>query len=462
MKENVKAFIEKEKLIRPGEKVLAAVSGGADSVCLMLLLAQLQEELDFFLEVIHVEHGIRGEESLKDAQFVRMLSKEKGIPFHIVTVDAPAFAAQKRLGLEEAARILRHQALKETARNCGADKIAVAHHAGDQAETILFHLTRGSDVRGLRGMLPMRDNMIRPLLGCSRQEVEQFLREEHQSYCTDATNDSDEYARNRIRLHVLPQLEKVNKQAVRHIARAGESVREAQDYLEQQVMKAYETCFRRTGADCGRLDIKAFDGLHEYLQSQVVYWIIAQLTGHEKDLTKAHVEAVLSLRNNQSGKSVLVYRRLRVTREYDALVFETGKKTDHDMEPMKLDISKDGFCFLEDGRKLSWRRFSYDARNMRIPKNQYTKWYDYDKINGGLFVRNRQESDYLVIDSQGHRKHLQDYFIDEKIPAAKRQVIPLVAEGSHILWIIGYRGSELYRITPDTSNILEIVIDGGN
>ncbi|WP_090174082.1 tRNA lysidine(34) synthetase TilS [Eubacterium oxidoreducens] len=462
MKENVKAFIKRENLIRPKEKVLAAVSGGADSVCLMLLLHELQEELDFDLEVIHVEHGIRGAQSLQDAEFVRKLCRSRNIPFHIVTVDAPAFATKEKLGLEEAARILRYQSLKETACSCKADKIALAHHAGDQAETILFHLVRGSDIRGLRGMLPKRSNLIRPLLESTRQEIEEYLANEKQSYRVDATNSSDAYARNRIRLHVIPQLEQINEQAVHHITQAAATMREAESYLALSVEEAMKQCFRQVEEQKGVVDLRRFKKLHPYIASFVMYQIIADMTGHNKDLTKTHVQNAMALAEAQSGKRISIYRGLMITKEYESLIFERDPQKVQQIEPALLEVSKDGSYTLQDGTILRWRKFDYDASTMEIPKNRYTKWYDYDKIKNRLVVRNRQESDYLVIDSKGHKKRLQDYFVNQKIPAGQRQLIPLVAEGNHILWVIGYRGSEGYRITETTSKILEIVIDGGN
>ena len=205
---------KKEKIVEDGDIVLAGVSGGADSVCLLLMLEQLQKKTDFLLEAVHVEHGIRGEESRKDAAFVKNLCQDHGIRCHIFSVEVPVFAEKHGLGLEEAARILRYECYKKAAESVKKEfpekkiRLALAHHAEDNAETVLFQMVRGSGLDGLCGMSRRRDEgiyeLIRPLLAQPREEIEAFLKECGQSYCTDETNLDTEYSRNRIRHQVLP------------------------------------------------------------------------------------------------------------------------------------------------------------------------------------------------------------------------------------------------------------------
>ena len=210
---------KKEKIVEDGDIVLAGVSGGADSVCLLLMLEQLQKKTDFLLEAVHVEHGIRGEESRKDAAFVKNLCQDHGIRCHIFSVEVPLFAEKHGLGLEEAARILRYDCYKKAAESVKKEfpekkiRLALAHHAEDNAETVLFQMVRGSGLDGLCGMSRRRDEgiyeLIRPLLAQPREEIETFLRECGQSYCTDETNLDTEYSRNRIRHQVLPELKHI-------------------------------------------------------------------------------------------------------------------------------------------------------------------------------------------------------------------------------------------------------------
>lgn len=227
--------IEAYQMIRPGMRVLAAVSGGADSVCLLAALAAFREQIDFSLYVIHVEHGLRGEESLADARYVEELCRSFSVPFFLESVDAAAEARKRHLSVEEAGRALRYEAFDRVAGQVGADRIAVAHNENDQAETVLWNLVRGSGLQGLGGIRPVRGRIIRPLLFLGRPEIEAILLAQGIAWRTDRTNLTCDYTRNRIRLQVLPELTKeLNPQAVGHIAEAAHRLQEVQEYISAQ------------------------------------------------------------------------------------------------------------------------------------------------------------------------------------------------------------------------------------
>ena len=229
MFQKILQYCKKEKLIEEGNYVLAGVSGGADSVCMLFMLLKLQKEIGFFLEAVHVEHGIRGAESEADAVFVESLCKEKELPLQSFHVQAVSYAKEQKLGLEEAARILRYDCYKKAAERMRLSKeenvkvkIALAHHADDNAETVLFQMLRGSGIDGLSGMKPKRNlsqgvDVIRPMLPVTRKEIEAFLESEKQSFCIDSTNEDIVYSRNKIRRVILPMLEEVNAKAVSHM-----------------------------------------------------------------------------------------------------------------------------------------------------------------------------------------------------------------------------------------------------
>ena len=228
MREKVFAWIEQKKLIQKDDMVFVGVSGGADSVCLLLLLLEYRKRVPFSVQAVHVEHGIRGEESLEDAKFTRKLCERLGVSCHICEVDVPGYAREHRMGLEEAARSLRYDCFRRVAGESSAavKKLALAHHADDNAETVLFQLARGSGVRGLGGIRMIREltggvTLIRPLLGVTRAQIEGYLREQGADWRTDATNDDTGYSRNRIRHNILPELLKVNGRAGAHRAERG-------------------------------------------------------------------------------------------------------------------------------------------------------------------------------------------------------------------------------------------------
>ncbi|MGN0992058.1 MAG: tRNA lysidine(34) synthetase TilS, partial [Candidatus Ventricola sp.] len=227
--------LSKDCGVAPGSHVLLALSGGADSAALFCLLLEARQRMPLTLSCAHVEHGIRGEASLADCAFVSALCEEKHVPLYTAHVDAPAYAKAHGCGLEDAARTLRYEFLNRTAEEIGADAIALAHHAGDQAETVLLHAMRGSDVRGLCAMRARSGRLIRPLLSCRPEELRAYLAAIGQAFCEDATNADRAYARNRVRLDVLPQMEQAVPGAGGALCRLAAAAQRDEDYFDQQI-----------------------------------------------------------------------------------------------------------------------------------------------------------------------------------------------------------------------------------
>ena len=198
--------MDEHHMLTPGDRVVAGVSGGADSVCLLFVLLKIREEIPFSLHGVHVNHGIR-KEAGEDAAYVEQLCSQFGLPFILVKENVRERAAAEKRSEEEMGRLVRYQAFESVMKSVGANKIAVAHNSNDQAETMLFHLFRGSGLSGLCGIRPVRDHIIRPILCLERKEIEQYLEERKIAYCKDATNEEDDYTRNRIRHHILPYAE---------------------------------------------------------------------------------------------------------------------------------------------------------------------------------------------------------------------------------------------------------------
>lgn len=247
----IKRYIEKNQLIRPGDGVVVGLSGGPDSVFLLYALHTLQPRMDFTLRAVHVHHGIRGAEADRDEAFSEKLCAKLDIPFQAVHVAAPAYAAQHGLSLEEAARILRYEAL-EAARQqltqAPAAWIAVAHHLDDQAETVLHNLVRGAGLRGLAGMENRRNHVIRPLLSIKREDILKWLKQYDIPYVTDSTNADPHYTRNRIRSTVLPELREINPEASAHIAHSAALLREADAYFHALALQYVDAHATLTGA----------------------------------------------------------------------------------------------------------------------------------------------------------------------------------------------------------------------
>ena len=479
MLRKVLQYCRREKLIENGDFVLAGVSGGADSVCMLRLLAALQKEIGFFLEVVHVEHGIRGKESENDAAFVVRLCEEMDIPLHLSFVDAVAYAKEQKLGLEEAARILRYDAYAQAAEKTLSSrvKVALAHHADDNAETVLFQMVRGSGIDGMSGMRPKRELMpgvtvVRPLLTVTRAEIEEYLHETCQPYCVDSTNADTNYSRNKIRCHILPMLEGVNAKAISHINQSAMLLRELGDYLNGQVDLLAKRALAEQEAGI-LIRSEEIAGQPEILKKELLHLAIGKAAGSGKDIGLEHVESLANLLELQVGRCVSLPYQLRGRRVYDGLLLEKIEMTEKGEAGSSFFLELDGTELEEKLQQgivnvevsdgvMSFSLEDCSAKSAEISKNTYTKCFDYDNIKGSFQIRTRQVGDYLIVDNDGHKKRLKEYFINEKIPSDKRDEMLLLAQADKVLWVIGGRISADTKVDGNTKRILKVQISGGN
>ncbi|MCD8046359.1 MAG: tRNA lysidine(34) synthetase TilS [Clostridiales bacterium] len=476
MIEKVKRFAEQYHMLEKGCRVVVGLSGGADSVCLLLLLQRMSRETGFFLAAVHVEHGIRGEESRKDAAFAENLCREHKIPFESFSVDVPRRSRETGESPEEAARVLRYGCFRESCRRFRADRVAVAHHAGDNAETMLFHLARGTGIRGLGGIAPVGRlpekacaegessacRIIRPLLCVTRDEIEVWLSGQGQSWRTDSTNTDTSYSRNRIRGRVLPELEQVNAQAVPHMREAAQQLREACDFLDEEAWRAGAGAWEeRVGQDSARfvcIFTEPFGKIHPYLQKHLLLLLLGRAAGSRKDITAFHVGMVLELTRMETGRRVSLPGGMYARRTGDGVELsrETGAERRTSFSPRSLRIP--GETMLENGLRIRTEIRNVTDFLQEIPKKTYTKWFDYDKIRFNVQLRTRRSGDYLQIDADGGHKSLKKYFVDEKIPREERDQICLLTDADHVMWVVGYRISEAYKVDGQTRHILQVEV----
>ena len=475
MIQKILAFIEEYHMLEHDDHVVAGVSGGADSVCLLLVLLELRKKYGLRLTAVHVEHGIRGEDSLRDAAFVQELCARHDVACVVKHCDAPTFAREQGMSLEEGARALRYECFREVSGQLSADKIAVAHNQNDCGETLLFQLVRGSGLKGMRGIEPVRGNIIRPLLCADREEIEAFLQERGQTFCTDATNRETEYSRNKIRHQVMPVLKEINAGAVEHLYRSTRYAAEAAELVETLAEAARSQCVE---------DVLLRESLRKeqpLIQKTLVLEVLCEQAGSRKDISEVHVLKVLELFEKQVGRQISLPHGLQAERTYDGVEIGSpgrdeagagGRRENSVLEGSSA--SNGGYCGISEvlkpqipldlpayGWRITARILEKNGEFQEIPKKGYTKWFDYDKIKGTLLLRNRCLGDYFIIDAQGRRQSLKKYLINEKIPARKREEILVLADGSHILWVIGGRISEAYKVTKDTERILEVQVNGG-
>ena len=442
----VRQTICRYHMLQPGDQVVIALSGGADSVCLLSLLADMREEFGLKLRSLHVHHGLRGEEADRDAAFSQKISEAFHVPCHMIKADVKQYASENGLSEEEAGRLIRYQALEETGRNWEKEtkrpvKIAVAHHSRDQAETILLNLFRGSGLGGLKGIPYVRENIIRPLLDAEKEEILAYLEEKEISWVNDSSNDTDHYARNRIRSHILPAVkEEITTGAEAGIRRAGYLAGMADVYLKKQADQWVQK-YVKEEEHTWMIPEGPFKEADPVIRLYSVMELLKTAAGCAKDLGLVHAEQVEKLVDLQTGRKVSLPYGLEARKVYGGISLQAVKK-----EPLEERIKN-------PLPELSFEVFSYE-KAMEFPKKTYTKWFDCDKIKGTPVVRTRQTGDYITLEN-GSRKPLRRFMIDEKIPADKRDEIALLADGDHIMWIIGRRISSYYKIGPDTRRVLQ-------
>lgn len=450
-------FVEKNRILECGDSVLLGVSGGADSVCLLHVLKELQATLKLTLSVVHVNHGIRGLEAERDADFVKDLCSKLEVKYFREDRNIPKIADEMGMSEEEAGRHARYETFYQAAHEIKANKIAIAHNLNDNSETILFNLFRGTGIKGLTGIPCQRDMIIRPLLCCTRSEIEEYLRNNNWDFCVDSTNKTTEYSRNRIRLELLPYIqENINNKAEYNIVNAAKNLEEIADYLECETDKIYDEFVREDVILNGGFSV------HNALFCQVIRRLIERQAGRLKDVTRTHVMAVAELRYQQVSKSVDLPYNLVAERVYEGIRIKKKNNIDELCNGDNLNeiysepVLIDGRIIENSQIKITFETAGFNSTN--IEELVYTKWLDYDKIER-LTLRKRQPGDYIVVDNQGSRKKLKDYFINEKIPKEKRDDLLLLADGKHVVWIIGYRISSYYKVSDSTSRIIKITYE---
>ena len=472
MKKEVLAYIKQNKMIKKKDMILAGVSGGSDSMAMLHILRELQEEVDFSLKVVHVHHGIRGQEADRDSRFVEKICKEWQIPCSIHYYDVPKLSREWKLGEEETGRIVRKEAFgKEISfyrekwkkeNNPGNDtedrkvKIALAHNQEDLAETMIHNLCRGTGLRGLCTMRPVAGEIIRPVLCLSRGKIARYLEQESIPHIQDSTNLSDEYTRNRIRHHILPMLEQeINAKAVAHMSETAERISQAEEYLTCQSLQILEEFH----TDTGYYFTEKFFVQPQIIQTYALQQAMENLAGRRKDISAVHYEKVLALYEMQTGRKISLPYCMEARKDYDGVklyLLNKEERRKRKTEEWELIVPGKAICPLGT---FSAEIFLYEGQ--KIEEKKYTKCFDCDKIKDGLVLRTRRSGDYLRVTAKGGKKKLKDYMIDAKIPKEERDSILLLADGPEIWWVVGYRRGESGRVGEDTKAVLQIQIGVG-
>lgn len=454
--ERIKETIKKHSMFGEGEKVLIGLSGGPDSVCLLHVLNLLKPECRLSLAAVYVDHNLRPDETPGEIAFCRQLCDQLHIDFILKSVDVKAHAKEKGLNKQEAARELRFRMFDEAARETGAGRIALAHHADDQAETILMRLLRGAGPQGLSGIPARRGNIIRPLLEVEKAHIDAYLDSKKIPFVTDSSNLKTDYLRNSLRLAVIPELRKINPKLTSSIASTAAILQEEERYFGIIVTKTLMKMISRKTAHRIELFLSPMENMDRVILRRVLRRAVAETEGL-RGIGFVHIEDIMHLvRYGSAGDRIYLPKGIRVIKEYSLLIITSER-------PIRIA----SYILQPPGEvAIIGAGLVMKASTGEMPGDfgdgKSEVLLDAGKMQFPLEIRARQPGDFFYPLGFGKRKKLQDYFVDEKVPRDERDAVPVVVSGGEIIWVSGYRADERFRATENTKKFLRLVIVRGN
>ena len=449
IEEKLRTLAAEYDMLPRGGTVLCAVSGGLDSMCLLHLLRGLEGELGFQTTAAHFNHSLRGEQSDRDETFVADWCSKEGIPLVRGRGDVAGEAARTGRGVEETARELRYAFLENAARQVGAQRLATAHTADDNAETLLLHLVRGAGLQGLTGIPPRRGAVVRPLLNVTRREIEEYCAAHGVPHVEDNSNTDETYHRNFVRRQVMPLLRQINPRAAEHMSAAAARLRADNDYLNARAAQA--AALARVTPDGVILEARVLSDLPRPVASRCARRVL-ELAGGGRDCTAAHLEALTELCRSGGPSAQLMLPGITVQRVYGELVLlPAGEETGSIPPPVPLD--REGITH--------WGGWKITSRRTVCPEEAGKKGHTFflacGKIKGVPVLRSRQTGDMLQLPGRP-AKSLKKLMIEEKIPQMQRQALPVLADDAGVLAVAGL-GPHAPRLARPGEAALEILLE---
>lgn len=420
IQERVIQYIEKEHLFAKNNKIIIALSGGADSVALLHILHTAR----YHCEAAHCNFHLRGKESDRDEQFVRQLCHNLGIKLHTIDFDTTQYAADKRISIEMAARELRYDWFEEIKNKCGADVIAVAHHQDDSIETMLLNLIRGTGIAGLQGIRPRNGAIVRPLLCVNRNDIIHYLQSIKQDYVTDSTNLEDEYTRNKIRLHLIPLMQQINPSVKNNLIETGNYLNDVATLYNKVIDEAKERICTPQGI---RIDALLKETTPETLLFEIL---------HPKGFNSAQIKDIARSLHGQPGKQ-FTGKGWRAIKDRELLLLEPISRDDNNTFPFRL-IKEE---------------LEYTAE-FDIPREKNTACFDADKLSGRIHCRKWQTGDTFTPFGMKGKKKVSDYLTDRKFSISQKEQQWVLCSENRIAWLIGERIDNRFRIDETTQRVV--------
>ena len=457
----VMSYIEDNNLIKSGDKVLVALSGGPDSVCLLNILYNLKDKLHIEIGAAHLNHLLRDKDAFEDEEYVKNLCKDLNIPCFVKRVDINKYSKEKKMSSEMAGRDARYNFFDEVIKEYGYNKIATAHNANDQAETILFRLMRGTGIDGLCGIKVRRDKIIRPILCLSRKEVEEYIDINNLNPRIDKSNFEKIYNRNKIRLDMIPYIkENFNEDIIQTLNRMSVLLQKDNEFIEKSAKSFYEKyCIQQS--DYFIIKKEMFDN-HEAVVTRVIRYALTKFSKTHYDFEMKHIYEIFSLAKNNSGKIIDLPNKIYAENIYGDIYIKERININNSDVKQEITISKNEL----NNKKINFQNKLIEFLvinndlSLNLKEHKLIKYFDFDKINNFIVLRNRKNGDKIIPLGMNGSKKLKDIFINMKIPKEERECIPILCFDDSISWIIGVRVSEEYKVTNKTKNILKVIVKG--
>lgn len=460
MYKKVMSYIKDNNLIKSGDKVLVALSGGPDSICLLNILYNLKAELNIEVGAAHLNHLLRDKDAFEDEEYVKTLCKSLDIPCFVKRVDINKYSKDKKMSSEMAGREARYNFFDDIVKDEGYTKIATAHNANDQAETILFRLMRGSGIEGLCGIKVRRDKIIRPILCLSRKEVEEYIEINNLKPRIDKTNFEKIYNRNKIRLDMIPYIkENFNEDIIQTLNRMSVLLQKDNEFIENSARSFYEKhCIEQS--DYFIIKKELFDN-KEAVVTRVIRYALTNFSKTHYDFEMKHIYEICNLAKNNSGKAIDLPNKIYAENIYGDIYIKERININNIDVKQEIVVNKNeinGKKIFFDNENIEFSLLKNDS-NLDLNQNNLIKYFDFDKINDSISLRKRKNGDKIIPLGMKGSKKIKDLFIDMKVPKEERDCIPLLCFDENISWIVGIRVSEEYKITNKTKNILRVIVE---
>ncbi len=458
MEKRVLEYILENELLQEKEKVVVGVSGGPDSICLLEVLYRLKSQLEIELAVAHINHMLRGEEANEDEKYVNNFCLERGIEVYSKRININEFAKKQKMSTETAGREARYQFFKEVMKKTNSNKIATAHNANDQVETIFMRIMRGTGLEGLTGIPVKRDSIyIRPILFLQREEIEWYCEKNNLNPRIDKSNMERDYSRNKIRLDIIPYMkENFNSDVVKVINRMANTLKEDNELIESvideyffkycKVEKSY-IIIRSDIADCKSVII-----------NRVIRKATSIISGSAYNIEAKHIVGVKKLFQLGTNKRVDLPNGLYAENVYGDIyirkVESEGDKYYEEVVINKADIESE---FIFGAYYIKFEVLE-NVKNIKFADNSFIKYFNYDKINGNIIIRTRKNGDKITPLGMNGRKKIKDIFIDSKVSVSQRNVVPIIQFDDEVAWLVGLKVSNEYKVTKETKKLLKITV----